>query len=390
MKCIPSRRRFIIQASAAALGITGTPLPSSSGQSPSNSSSLKTDVPIEQIAETLAATIPALMTENNVPGLGVALIREGAVAWTGSFGVKSVTTGEPVDQETIFDSASLAKPVFTTAVMKLVEAGEIDLDRPLGRYLDQPYIEQVEQHERLKRVTARHVLSHTTGFPNWRRGKLLKFIREPGKRWGYSGEGFAYLKRVIRSVTRQPTFDFVREQVLQPLGMKRTEAKWTHAAKGRAAEAHSAKGESLGAPETSTDTTALSLWTTPGEYARFMTLFMAPLRSEQSMLKPATVEMMLKPQKEIKERAVADKIAWGLGWGLQHSAEGEAFWHWGDNTGFKAFCIGYPDTGLGAAIFSNGELGWKVHRKALPPALGGKQTALMWKGSWRAPRASNL
>jgi CubicO group peptidase (beta-lactamase class C family) len=383
MNLVRSRRNFLIQASSAALGAVA-------GRAAADEKDgglrglikppeLKAAVPIDEIELELNEVIPGLMAENNVPGMGMAIIRNGRVAWSGSFGVKSAKSGEPVDKETIFGAASLTKPVFATAVMKLVEAGEIDLDRPLAKYVDRAYIDEADQRERLESVTARHVLSHRTGLPNWRRGPQLKFLTDPGTRWGYSGEGYVYLQRAVESLTRKPMEELLREQIFGPLELKLSELKWTDAYKTLAADAHNAKGESMGKRELSVSNAAGSLYTTPGEYARFMTLFLEPLRSEQSILKTETMQMMLTPQSEIRERAALGRVAWGLGWGLQQSADGQAFWHWGSDPGFKAFCIGYPEQRVGAAVFTNADFGWKVHRNAIPLAIGGDSTALMWK-----------
>jgi CubicO group peptidase (beta-lactamase class C family) len=110
-------------------------------------------------------------------------------------------TGEKVNDLTLYEAASITKPVFAFAVQRLAERGVIDLDKPLYLYL--PY-EDIAYDDRYKLMTARHVLTHRTGFPNWRSmnedGKLnLKFT--PGTGYGYSGEGFEYLKMVIEKIT---------------------------------------------------------------------------------------------------------------------------------------------------------------------------------------------
>src|SRR5215472_12790424 len=125
----------------------------------------------------LQANIPALMKQADIPGMSIAVVRNGRVAWHGNFGVKNTKTAQPVDDNTVFEAASLSKPVFAYAVLKLVEQGKIGLDVPLTTYLAKPYIAD----DRLKEITARFVLSHRTGFPNWRgEGNPLTIHFTPG------------------------------------------------------------------------------------------------------------------------------------------------------------------------------------------------------------------
>ena len=96
---------------------------------------LKTGVDLKTMKSKLDKAIPDLMKKADVPGLSIAVIRDGKIIWSGAYGIKSIKTGEPVTEETIFEAASLTKPFFAYMVMKLVEAGELDLDKPLFEYL---------------------------------------------------------------------------------------------------------------------------------------------------------------------------------------------------------------------------------------------------------------
>ncbi|WP_315815533.1 serine hydrolase domain-containing protein [Paraflavitalea speifideaquila] len=124
-----------------------------------------------------------------IPGASLALIKDGRVVYHKVYGVKNAFTGEAVDSLTLFEAASVTKPVFAFAVLRLAERGLIDLDKPLYLYL--PY-KDIEDDERYKLMTVRHVLTHRTGFPNWRDGKLT-LLFTPGEKYNYSGEGFEYL-----------------------------------------------------------------------------------------------------------------------------------------------------------------------------------------------------
>src|SRR5215203_5417573 len=165
----------------------------------------------------LERTISRLMMEGEVPGLQIGLVRGGKVDWIKSFGVKNAETGGAVTDETIFEAASLSKPVFAYAVMKLVEAGRLDLDKPLQSYLSEPYL---PGDDRINKITARMALDHTTGFQNESRpGQPLKINFAPGERFSYSGEGLLFLQRVVEKITGEKFDVFMRRTVFEPLGM---------------------------------------------------------------------------------------------------------------------------------------------------------------------------
>jgi len=151
------------------------------------------------VGDHLEAAIPALMERWHVPGISIALMHDGAVAWYRCFGLKRAGAPAPVEPDTIFQAASLSKPVFAYVVLKMAERGEIELDAPLTAYLPDPY---VPDDPLLDRITARRVLGHTTGWPTWRpEGQPLRRERAPGEQFGYSGEGYVYLQHVVDGVS---------------------------------------------------------------------------------------------------------------------------------------------------------------------------------------------
>ena len=140
----------------------------------------------ETLATILEREIPRLMEAANVPGISMAVVQDGQIFWKKTFGVRSRDTNEPVDEDTMFEAASLTKTVTAYAAMRLVERDELDLDRPLFEYHPNNEYPQLAKDERYKKITARLVLTHTTGLPNWGG----QFIHEPGKQYAYSGEGY--------------------------------------------------------------------------------------------------------------------------------------------------------------------------------------------------------
>ena len=191
-------------------------------------SSLSRKVPLNPFKDSAIASlerdIPGLMEQATVPGLSAAMVGNGQTYWLHGFGVTNATSSEPVTPDTVFEAASLSKPVFAYAVLKLVDQGKLSLDTPLTAYLSKPYI---EGDDRLAKITARFVLSHRTGFPNWRGdGNPLTIRFTPGERFSYSGEGFVYLQRAVEQITGKPLNDFMTDAVFRPLGMASSSYIW--------------------------------------------------------------------------------------------------------------------------------------------------------------------
>src|SRR5688572_20487751 len=148
-----------------------------------------------------APHILSLIDAALVPGASIALVREGEIEHITAFGVRNADARQPVSAETVFQAASLSKPVFAHAVLQLVDAGMLQLDEPLSRFV--PPL--APDDPACLRITARHVLSHTTGLPNWRRDEYpLRTYFPPGSRFSYSGEAFVYLQSVIEGLTGEP------------------------------------------------------------------------------------------------------------------------------------------------------------------------------------------
>lgn len=183
--------------------------------SPRCKSSVPSDKSVEKINgervafSELDAALLQIMNNAGVAGLSCAIINDSKIVYQKAFGYRDENTGALNNTETIFRAASFSKTVFAYLVMLLAEDGIIDLDRPLQDYLDRPLWEyptyaDLDDDPRAARITARMVLRHTTGFPNWRfltnDGKL-RIMFEPGSRFSYSGEGIHLLQMVVEKIT---------------------------------------------------------------------------------------------------------------------------------------------------------------------------------------------
>ena len=127
-----------------------------SHQDSSRSRKVPLDPSKDSAIASLERDIPRLMEQATVPGLSAAVVRNGQTYWLHGFGVMNATSSQPVTPDTVFEAASLSKPVFTYGVLKLVDQGKLSLDTPLTTYLSKPYI---EGDDRLAKITARFVLS---------------------------------------------------------------------------------------------------------------------------------------------------------------------------------------------------------------------------------------
>jgi CubicO group peptidase (beta-lactamase class C family) len=331
----------------------------------------------------LEKTIPHLMTEADIPGLSIALVQDAKVTWTRGFGVTNSETKAQVNDDTVFEAASLTKPLFAYAVLKLVDNGKLDLDTPLVKYLPGRY--DVGDDPRLDQITARHVLSHTTGFPNWRpRGdKTLKMYFTPGNRFSYSGEGFVYLSKVVEQITGVSQEEFIKRTVFEPLDMKSSDLVWRNDYESLKTFTHDWVGGVSGRGKPDKANAAASLQTTANDYAKFV---IAMLKG--TGLKPATARLMLTPQANVTlagafslnaaDAKRSPTVSWGLGWGLEKIQDGMAFWHWGDNGDTKAFVLAAPKQKTGLVMFANSANGLSIINELVGSVMGNDHPALAW------------
>jgi CubicO group peptidase (beta-lactamase class C family) len=340
-------------------------------------------VPINSAAEArLEKDIPVLMEKAGVPGLSIAIIRRGKTVWSEGFGVRNEQTKAPVTTATPFNVGSLSKPVFAYGVLKLVDAGKLKLDEPLTPYLPKEFI---VDDPRINQITARIVLSHRTGFPNWPGdGKRLTIHFTPGERFSYSGSGMVLLQKAVEKITGQPLNDYMQEAVFGPLGMKDSSYVWKPAFENEAAVGHDVGGSPVDLFKADQANAAASLETTAEDYARFLDAVL-----QRKGLKPATLRDLEAPQIAVDPACsncvegtpsgkLSTTVFWGLGFGIQKTANGESLWHWGDNGVFKAFFVVQPAAGLGILYVTNSQNGLSIARQILAETIGGEQPALDW------------
>ena len=287
----------------------------------------------------------------NIPGVSLALIKDGKLVYHKTYGVKNTFTKEPVDSNTLFEAASVTKPVFSFAVQRLAERGVIDLDKPLYLYLPYP---DIAYDDRYKLMTARHVLTHRTGFPNWRYmnpdGKLdLKFT--PGTGYGYSGEGFEYLKMVVQQITGKKVEQILQEEVIQPIGL------WhTFFSRNDSLRRMVANGHFDGLPNydelPESPGMAYSMHTEAKIFTRFMLYLL-----EQKGLSAKTYDEMFSKHSDYNIGPNDEKpkfpVYMGESLEIRETPLGKSFGHGGNNGDFKCTFRVYKDLKMGYVLFTN-------------------------------------
>jgi CubicO group peptidase (beta-lactamase class C family) len=311
------------------------------------------------------------MRRDSVPGLSVAVINDGAVEWAKGYGAKRSGSSDSVVVSTLFQAASVSKPIAATAALQLVDDGRLTLDYNVNRWLRSWRVPK-NKYTAQRPVTLRGLLSHTAGltvhgFPGYStgtglpspvdilegRGKTgpVRLDTIPGRAFRYSGGGYMVAQVLMQDVTGDRFAAMMEREVLDPLGMYRStyvqplpewledSAAFGHRGDSTPVESgwHNYPGEA-----------AAGLWTTPTDIARFaLGIHDAYEGTPGALLQQSTARKMLSEQKE----------NWGLGPEVYGEGDSLRFSHRGSNTGYRAFFVLYPETGDGVAVMTNSEAG---------------------------------
>lgn len=333
---------------------------------------LKTGVDNQKLIKELEALIPELMAKADIPGMSIAVIKDGKIIWAEGFGIKNTKTGEAVTKDTIFEAASLTKPFFAYMAMQLVERGELDLDKPLHeyvpredlvkKYIRHPWDMEGFNREWFQRITARLVLSHSSGLPHGEPRRPLPILFEPGSRYKYSADGYQYLQYVIEHLKEEPLEDLMVKAALEPLGMKHSSMVWQDGYEAQAAVGHDVFSETDGRfRKRRRAIAAASLYTTAEDYARFVLAMLNDVG-----LKKETIAKMLTPEIDVD-----DGVFWGLGFGLEKNANGKAFWQWGDYGIFRNYIVAFKEKKIGVVYLTNSYNGLSIGDEIVKGAIGG-------------------
>ncbi|MGX5857366.1 serine hydrolase domain-containing protein [Dyadobacter jiangsuensis] len=303
------------------------------------------------------STLERLMHEYKVPALAIGVIENGQVSHTKVLG--ELRKGIPAPPNAIFQVASLTKPITEMTTLRLVSKGLWDLDEPLFHYWTDP---QVADDPRHRRLTTRHVISHQTGFVNWRwlhKSGKLTFDFEPGTQTQYSGEGLEYLKHALVKKFKLPFEEIVGKYLLKPDKMLDTRFYWDKGMdEGRFAVAHDRTGEPLPVKKYTQPSAADLLMTTIADY----TLFGSNVLNKKELSDQAYSEMITFQD---------EKHTYGLGWQLFKGLKNDEFviTHSGADPGVRTIIILLPKSQRGIVIFTNGDAGMSLIKSILSRSL---------------------
>lgn len=332
-------------------------------------------------AQVLAGVAPRLrtladeMARLHVPGVSVAVIHDGKVAWAKGYGV-TVAGGAPVTPDTLFQAASISKSVTGLAAMRMVQDGVLALDARANGYLTGWQLPPANGGDQ---VTVRQLLSHTagtnvSGFSGYAPGTPVPTLRQvldgaapaatdpirvdtpPGAAWRYSGGGYTVLQQVMVDAGRQPFAQLMATRVLQPLGMRHSSftQPTSPAMLARAALPHDGMGQPLpGGPRTYPELAAAGMWTTPSDLALFL---LGVQRAAAG-----------RPGQILTQQSAATLLApimkgYALGVGIEGTGAATSFTHGGHNQGYQNLMVAYTARGDGAVVMTNGENGDELAR----------------------------
>ncbi|MBK6796008.1 MAG: serine hydrolase [Acidobacteria bacterium] len=342
------------------------------------------------------ATVTRLMRAAEVTGVSIAILNDGKIAYLKSYGVADKEKSLPLTEDSVMTAASFTKVAFAYLVMQLVDQKLLDLDQPVYKYLPKPLPEYPEYKDlandpRAKRITPRMLLSHTSGFPNWRAfedDRKLKIHFEPGSKYAYSGEGIVLLQLVVETITKSPLAELMQKHVFKPLGMTRTSMVWEDRFDSNYANGYDEYGRPLGSQRRKTADAAGSMLTTPRDFARFM---LAVAQGEG--LRNETRELMLSPQIQINSKyqfptlatdtTDANKpirLSYGLGWGLYWTLYGKAFFKEGHDEGWRNYTVCFDKSKLGIVIMTNSSNGEGIFKELLETLIRNTSTPIEWEG----------
>ena len=332
--------------------------------------------PLEVFSRYLDVRIPVLLQRYAVPGVSVALVRDGRLVWSGAYGYADQEAERRMTVDALFRVESIAKPVTAWGVYRLVEQSRIDLDTSVQRYLGEWQL-PVSAYS-WQKVTVRKLLSHNAGMPLGTIGPEMEYppqggmpslqatlsrearlVREPGTGFSYSNAGFNLLELLVEQVTGQDFSSYMSEQVLKPLGMRKAVFGWDEARRATMPTGYDLRGAAV--PEYVYPVLgAGGLLATVDDIARLVS---AEIVTSSTMPRPALsregIPQLHTPQVEIPGLFGIVADGYGLGHFIEELPGGrQAVWHGGQGHGWMSHFHAVPQTGDGIVILTNSQRSW--------------------------------
>jgi len=315
--------------------------------------------------DSINAFLKSRMDTLNIPGLAIAVINDSKVVYHQTFGLANLEKRLPVTVKTIFEGASLSKSVFAFFVMKFVEEGKLDLDKPLYEYLPYP---DIAHDDRYRKITGRMVLSHRSGFPNWRENeddKKLKIKFEPGTNYEYSGEGYQYLAMVLKHIegTDWNGLETIfQDKVAKPIGMEHTVFISTPYTDKNKAEPYNNQSQWL---DWKNDywykkgkgqfVAPASILSEPMDFSKWIITVM-----NQKQLSENSYNQLFTHHSKISTSSTGIGVYYALGFVTADSVYSNTYFHGGSNDGFTCFYLMDTEKDWGYVLFTNSEYGEKL------------------------------
>jgi len=327
----------------------------------------------------VVTSLASRMAGLHVPAVSIAVIHNGRIDWARGFGVTQ-WGGPSVTEHTLFQAASISKPVFALAVLRLADAGKLDLQANVNNYLKSWHVPDSTLTSQAP-VTLRGLLSHSAGttvhgFRGYEPTATLPTLRQildgvspannspvrvdivPGSRYRYSGGGYIIAQALLQDLTGEPAAQYLQRVLLQPMGMKDSTFEQPLPA-SRASEiamAYRADGSQVeGGPRVFPEQAAAGLWTTPSDLARYGLAVTSSLKGEQgAILSPSMARTMLTP-------VLMDH---GLGPKVGGRTPRMYFTHDGGNDGYRCLLVIYDD-GEGAVVMTNSDSGGAIAQEVI-------------------------
>jgi CubicO group peptidase (beta-lactamase class C family) len=352
--------------------------------------------PADLRADSFDVKVRQVMKAERVTGLGVAFIRNGKVTMLKAYGLRDVERNLPLKTDTVMYAASLTKATFAYLTMQLVDEGKIDLDKPIASYLPKPlpkysrYVDLADD-ARWQQLTMRILLSHTTGFANFRfieEDRKLRFHRAPGARYGYSGEGLLLAQFVLENGLGLDVGAEMQRRIFDRFGMKRTSMTWRDDFAANLAETYTLDGKLEPHRHWDKVGAAGSMDTTLSDWANFL----AAVARGEGLSQKSKAEMIRRQIEIDSERQfptlLAEKtdrwksigLGYGLGWGVFETPRGHAFFKEGHDEGTANYALCVERSADCVLLMSNSVRAERVFVELVNELMGDVNLPAEWEG----------
>jgi len=320
------------------------------------------------------------MEHYKVPGVSIAVVKDGKVAWAKGYGMANTASGKAVDEETLFQAGSISKPLAALAALKLVDEQRAELDADVNQYLVDWKIAE-DNFTVNEKVTLRRLLNHTAGmtvhgFPGYKQNDTYPSIDQvlngegntkkifvdqaPGTGWRYSGGGYTVMEKVVEDISGLPLEEYMEKNILKPLKMKSStylQPLPPSYHKSNISAAYNQNGEMVdGLYHNYPEQAAAGLWTTPTDLAKYCIAVQEIINGKSNGILSNNIitEMITKGENE-----------WGLGPGMEGDGETLLFKHGGKNEGFTNDMLAFAYKGDAVIVMTNADNGGALIKEIL-------------------------